>query len=267
MSNYGWMMVLLAIASGFAPTASATAAECTPGPVPASWTGPTVPVQQVPAATPNAMTLIMFRHGEKRIVEGKGYLENGNMSQVGERRAQRLPERLLSMFGCPDYLIAPDPSTKLGPRDAPNTFFFYVRPAGTIEPTAATLSFPLWLPYGFNNGHSLANDLLTAPEFSPSAAGPRKAFIAWEHLNIEKIAQYVLKQWGLKLSGNHEKIVINGNTYACQDGTLPTWPSCDYDSIWVLSIKGKKACFAHLHQGLDDPAYQESCRQNIPATK
>lgn len=236
------------------------AAECTPGPTPASWAMQASPEPYTPAAEPNAITLVLFRHGEKKILPDGKTLENGNMDVVGQKRAQRLPARLQQMFGCPDYLIAPDPSVKIEGDD--DIFYYYARPAGTIEPTATTLAYPLWMPYGFYYPQNLAADLLTAPVFAPSSvSAPKKAFIAWEHGNIVAMTNYIVSQWNLNVLPAGEKVTANGKTYQCQ--SIPSeWPGCDYDSVWVLNLLGNNVCYTHLHENLNNPAYQRACNKS-----
>ncbi|WP_145998750.1 hypothetical protein [Methyloterricola oryzae] len=237
----------------------AMAAKCNPGPIPTSWATQSTPVPYTPTAEPNAITLILFRHGEKKLLPNGRFLENGNMSEVGRKRAQRLPARLQGMFGCPDYLVAPNPSSKISGGE--NTFYYYERPAGTIEPTAASLSYPLWMPYSAIETPSLSDDLLTAPEFSPSSPStPRKIFIAWEHENILVLTHHLLTQWKLNALPEGESMKANQKAYQCQ--SIPTrWDGCDYDSIWVFNIQGNNLCYTHLHEHLNNPSYQKSCKK------
>lgn len=205
------------------------------------------------------ITLVMFRHGEKKILPNGQILENGNMDVVGQQRAQRLPARLQKMFGCPDYLVAPDPSVKIGGDD--NTYYYYERPAETIEPTAATLAYPLWMPYGFYYPQNLAADLLTVPVFAPSSPSePKKAFIAWEHNNIVAMMSYIVSQWNLNVLPAVEKVMANGKTYHCQN--IPSeWSQCDYDSVWVLNIQWSNVCYTHMQENLNNAAYQRACNK------
>jgi hypothetical protein len=239
---------------------------CTPGSVPVSWSAQTGPTESLtPTDMPNPITLIMLRHGEKLVQNGE-FLENGNMSEVGKIRAQRLPVRLKKLFGCPDTIVAPDPNEKI-PYDFndPDTqYFYYVRPAGTIEPTAASLAYPLWMPYGAMQRQELAADLLTAPEFAPpdpnDSFSPQKIFIAWEHENIVAMTSYIIETWGLSVFPRGQRLKVNGKTYRCE--SVPdTWDSCDYDSIWVLNIQGRSLCYTHMHEKLNNAAYQESCKK------
>lgn len=253
------MVKLIALGLVAGITSPVSAAQCIPGPVPKSWATPTEPVPYTPnPQEANTITLIMFRHGEKRILPSGSTLENGNMSAVGQTRARRLPARLQQMFGCPDFLVAPNPNVKIPGSN--NVFFYYERPAGTIEPTAATLAYPLWMPYGADDTPLLADDLLTAPEFAaPQQFAPRKVFIAWEHANIDIMTHYILARWNLSLLPPGKTVDANGKTYQCQN--VPTrWSGCDYDSIWVLNVQGKNICYTHMHENLNNPSYQKRCR-------
>ncbi|MEW6039210.1 MAG: hypothetical protein AB1648_13310 [Pseudomonadota bacterium] len=254
--NLGGGKSVLLIGALCAGTAN-EAGACSPGPVPASWAAQTAPTPYTPTAQANAITLIMFRHGEKTILPDGGFLENGNMNAVGQKRAQRLPARLKQMFGCPDYLVAPDPGVKIEGDNG--DFYYYERPAGTIEPTAAGLAYPLWMPYGFYYPEYLAADLLTAPEFAPSSPSqPNKVFIAWEHNNIVAMTNYIVSQWNLNVLPAGKKVSVNGKTYRCQ--SIPSsWSGCDYDSVWVLNIQEGNLCYTHMQEHLNNPAYQKAC--------
>lgn len=236
------------------------AETCTPGLVPDSWVAQTTPTPLTTSDVPNPITLIMVRHGEKLIENGK-FLENGNMSLVGQKRAQRLPSRLKKLFGCPDNIVAPDPTVKI---PHANKFYYYVRPAGTIEPTAASLSYPLWMPYGADQSQKLADDLLTASEFAPpdptKSYAPKKIFIAWEHDNLVLMTNYIILKWNLYVFPEGQSLKVNGKTYKCEP-VPSTWDSCDFDSIWVLNIQGNNLCYTHMNEKLNNGSYQKSCKK------
>jgi hypothetical protein len=236
------------------------AETCTSGLVPGSWSAATAPTSLTPVDVPNPISLFMVRHGEKLIKNGK-FLENGNMSKVGQNRAQRLPARLNKLFGCPDNIVAPDPTVKI---EQDNKFYYYVRPAGTIEPTAASLSYPLWMPYGADQPNKLADDLLTATEFAPpdpnNPYAPKKVFIAWEHNNLKIMTDYIINKWNLYVFPKGQSLKVNGKTYQCEP--VPSvWDSCDFDSIWVLNIQGNNLCYTHMYEKLNNASYQKSCKK------
>lgn len=262
-----------------------TTAACQPSSVPSAWltpqVGPTtvVPTPLISPLNLNAITLVLFRHGEKGLITsgtsaGQTVPENGNMSSIGQIRAQLLPARLNSLFGCPNYIIAPNPSGLIAgtPTSAGVTpLFYYERPSATIEPTATTLGFPIWMPYSFIDPQALAFDLLTNSAFAAPGNNPNTVFVAWEHNNILNMANYLQ---GIATSSNPAipgiqgmqidppgSIVTgaNGINYMCE--AIPsTWHGCDYDSIWVMNIHGgNRLCYTHRYENLNNTQYQSQC--------
>jgi hypothetical protein len=260
-------------------------AACQSGSVPGSWQAPvTLPLPSpnpetssvsnpasVSGALTNAMTLVLLRHGEKALqMNGNtpapgtttpNVPENGNMCSIGQTRAQLLPATLSTLFGCPDYIIAPNPSELTGSANS-----FYVRPLATIEPTATTIGFPVYTPYGYTNTPWLAYDLLTNSVFTQTASTPNIAFIDWEHNNLINLTNYIVGAGGLTVNGltvdpatQSAPFPLNGVSYYCQP--IPAgWPSCDYDSIWVLQVHdGSHVCYLHFYENLNNAQYQTNC--------
>ena len=95
----------------------------------------------------------------------------GQITCKGLNRALALPGTLISKFGKPDEIYAPDPTGKS--HDLGGTFD-YVRPLATIEPTAIRLGMPVNCGYRFDHIKELEAELL-----SPQHAG-KLIFIAWE---------------------------------------------------------------------------------------
>jgi hypothetical protein len=301
------------------PVSAANGTVCTSGPVPTgsptNWqqNGPITPAASyltpiADATTLNAMTLVFFRHGEEVLTAPvqsgitypfplsqysqslglvAGYNDVGNMSSIGQVRAQQLPATLNQYFGCPNYTIAPTPSVVTqGAGQGAGGYYNYVRPLATIEPTATTLGFPVWTPYGaypttnnylnINNitAYGLPYDLLTNAAFTNTSA-PFTAFIAWEHNNIVSMVNYILSKGGLTASGvatvaagTPSFFKLNGYNYQCQSlpatppALLPSaaiWNSCDWDSIWVLQIQGGQACYLHFYENLNNTQQQNNC--------
>jgi hypothetical protein len=262
--------------SWIAPNCAGTSKPCTTNPLPNPNPADT-PISSLPAQATslNSMTLVMFRHGEKAVYTtgtqaGQTVAENGNMSTIGLTRAANLPSTLNNYFGCPNYTIAPNPSLMVGNG---SQWYNYVRPLATIQPTAAVLGFPLYTPYGYQNTPWLASDLLTNPVFQQQAGQqPNIAFIAWEHNNIGVMTDYIVSAGASNLTANGLTIdpptqtspfPLNGQYYKCQSMPSPivgSWPSCDYDSIWVLQIHdGTHACFIHAYENLNNSQYQSNC--------
>jgi hypothetical protein len=255
------LVSLSAVFAVFAGLGSAAAAaDCRSIAPPAHWSGPE------PARAPsssanliNPLFLVMVRHGEKPLDADGFMIETGNLSAIGLRRATRLPERLLGLFGCPDLIVAPDPAVKIrNPRDG--LWFNYERASATVEPLAARLSFPLWMPYGYPQVDQLSVDLLRDRAFAPAADGrPRQVQIGWEHSAIVALTERLRSDGPLTLLPLGRTVRHNGRTLACQ--APPVWLGCDFDSIWVLAIAADgTACFSHQRQKLNTPAFQRQCR-------
>ena len=107
-------------------------------------------------------------------------IEDGNLGPAAEQRIMRLPDRLLKEFGCPDLLVATNPSIKMVNKIS-GQYFNYIRPLVTIAPLSMKLNFPVWTPYGYNQSDLLARDLIADTALSPDAErGHKTVFIAWE---------------------------------------------------------------------------------------
>jgi hypothetical protein len=239
---------------------AATAADCRSIAPPAHWSAQEPP--RAPASSTNRINplfLVMVRHGEKPLDADGFLIETGNLSAIGLRRAGRLPERLLGLFGCPDLIVAPDPSVKIKDKVS-DRWFNYERAAATVEPLAATLSFPLWMPYGYVAIDKLSVDLLRDPALAQGVDGrPRQVVLGWEHKAIMSLTERLQSDGPLRLLPPGRFVRHQGRRLACQ--RPPVWQACDFDSIWVLAIAADgTACFSHQHQKLNSPAFQRQCR-------
>lgn len=148
--------------------------------------------------------IIMVRHGEK---PANGL---GQLSCQGLNRSLALPQSLISQFGIPDYIFAPNPSELKEDKGTP---YDYIRPLATIEPTAISLEMPVNTNIGFKNIAELENQLLQ-PQYED-----KKIFIAWEHYYIQQLSKHL--------------VGVNNQT------TIPEWQSDDFDSIYVILIYTK----------------------------
>ena len=147
-------------------------------------------------------TIVFFRHGEKP----SGGL--GQLTCQGLNRALALPDVLLTRYGRPNFVYAPNPAVKIS--DAAGSFY-YVRPLATLEPTAIRAGRSVNTNYGFNNVAGLKAILIR-----PSKADTT-IFVAWEHLYLVRIVQSIMNSYG---------------------GGVPVraWPSGDYDSLYVVRV-------------------------------
>jgi regulation of enolase protein 1 (concanavalin A-like superfamily) len=179
-----------------------------------------------PGTPPATETIVFLRHGEK---PSGGY---GQITCQGLQRALALPAVLTSRFGTPDAIFAPNPAPKV---TDPAGNFYYVRPLATIEPTAIRLGMPVNAQYGFTDIAGLQGTLLS------SAYSASTIFVAWEHLKLQELVQNIM------------------NTYG-GGAPVPSWPSGDYDSLYVVRLTTSggvtTAQFDHDYEGLD----------NLPAT-
>lgn len=134
------------------------------------------------AASAQADTqLVMFRHAEK---PNPGL---GQLSCQGLNRALALPRVLLSRYGKPNALYAPDPGAK---KDDDGTPYNYLRPLATIEPTAIRAGLPVDTHLAWDDMDHLEQELL-----SPAHDG-QTLFVAWEHHVLEDLARDILKRRG-----------------------------------------------------------------------
>jgi hypothetical protein len=180
----------------------------------------TEPPASKPAAQPEVETLVCIRHGEKPA----GGL--GQLNCRGLNRALALPKVLLSRYGDPKFIFAPNPTQK-----ADKGQYYYIRPLATIEPTAIRLGMPVDTEFGFEQIKQLEREL-EKPAYHGATV-----FVAWEHIKLDDFAKLLVKRFG----GDAAQV--------------PAWPHDDYDSIFVFKItrEGKKqsVAFSVEHEGLD----------------
>src|SRR5580700_3639667 len=119
-------------------------------------------------------TIVFIRHAEKPVAG------LGQINCQGFNRALALPAVLLSKFGKPDVIYAPDPTGKV--HDPAGTFD-YLRPLATIEPTAIRLGLPVNCDYRYDGIKDLESELV-----SPAHAG-QVIFIAWEHHTLNQMVR------------------------------------------------------------------------------
>ena len=149
-------------------------------------------------------TIVLVRHGEKP-PEGLGQL-----TCKGLNRALALPNVLITRYGKPDFVYAPNPSVQVP--DGNSGPYSYVRPLVTIEPTAIRLAMPVNTQIGFNEIDKLQKELMQ-PAYANSVI-----FVAWEHIALYQFARQML------LSNGKDPSVV------------PDWPNSDYDTIYIFRI-------------------------------
>jgi hypothetical protein len=167
-------------------------------------------------------TIIIVRHGEKP-AQGLGQL-----SCKGLNRALSLPAVLLSRYGNPSAIFAPNPAVK---KIDKGVAYAYVRPLATIEPLAIQSGLPVNVDWGMEETDKLSERLLAQTEGT--------FVVAWEHHYAEKLARQLI----LALHGNPAEI--------------PAWNDADFDSIYIIQFAGdakgaRQATFRHEYQGLND---------------
>lgn len=170
-----------------------------------------------------AETIVMLRHAEK---------PDGGLGQLncqGLNRALALPNVLLSRFGKPAAIFAPNPGIE---KIDQGQSYNYIRPLATIEPTAIRAGLPVNTQWGFEDVESLKNSLLS------DALQNQTVFVAWEHRLLEQLARDMLEQLG------------------ADPATVPVWDGKDFDSIYVVNIErdgngNLSAAFHTEHQGLN----------------
>jgi hypothetical protein len=171
------------------------------------------------SADPMVETIVAIRHGEK---PAAGL---GNLNCKGLNRALALPEVLLSKYGEPQFVFAPNPAERYDGGD-----YNYVRPLVTIEPTAIRCQLPVNTEFGYNQIDDLAKEL-RRPEYQRATI-----FIAWEHGELDNFAKLLVASYG------------------GDPGQVPFWSEKDYDTIFVLRIRHGKdhdtIAFSVDHEGL-----------------
>jgi len=176
----------------------------------------------VAQAPPTTQTIVFVRHGEK---PSNGL---GQLSCRGLNRALALPGMIEKKFGKPVAIFAPDPSQR---KKDSGTYYDYVRPLATIEPTAIANGLPIGADYGFTQTGKIRK-ALENPAFADALV-----VVAWEHTLIEDIVRKLMSAHG------GDKSVV------------PTWDGMDFDGIYVVTITrngGTSAiAFARDTQGLD----------------
>jgi hypothetical protein len=183
--------------------------------------GQTNAVASTGTSSQSVETIVCFRHGEKPS-DGLGQL-----NCRGLNRALALPDVLLTKYGKPQFVFAPNPTQKV---DQHGTYY-YVRPLATIEPTAIRCGLPVNTQFGYQEIQGLEGELRT-PEYQNATI-----FIAWEHALLDDFVKNLLKSNG----GNPAEV--------------PAWPSKDFDTIFLVKItrSGGDASVHFIidHEGLD----------------
>ena len=167
-------------------------------------------------------TIVCIRHGEKP----PGGL--GQLTCRGLNRALALPDVLLAKYGKPQFAFAPCPTQKV---DGTGAVYYYVRPLATIEPTAIRCGLPVNTQFGYQEIKGLEAEL-QKPEYEDATI-----FVAWEHRLLDEFVQDLLRTNG----GNPAQV--------------PSWPSQDYDTIFVVRITrfgpARSVGFIIDHEGLN----------------
>ncbi|HTI37790.1 MAG TPA: hypothetical protein VL484_09540 [Vicinamibacterales bacterium] len=147
-------------------------------------------------------TVVFFRHAEKP-ASGLGLL-----SCQGLNRALALPAVLLSRFGTPDFLYAPDPSVKISD---PTGSYYYVRPLTTIEPTAIRAQRSINTHYGYTDISSLESLIIRSTKANTTI------FVSWEHEYLQRLVQDIMNRYG-------------------GGALVPAWVTGDYDTMYVVHV-------------------------------
>jgi hypothetical protein len=174
----------------------------------------------LPWAYADDATIIIVRHGEKP-AQGLGQL-----SCKGLNRSLALAPVLLSRYGMPVVIYAPNPSVKKADK---GVSYAYVRPLATIEPLAIRAGLPVNLDWSMTDTSPLAEAIMVRTQGTQ--------VVAWEHHLGEQLARQLLA----KLGGNPAEV--------------PVWNNADFDSIYVIRVAGqgkdRRAVFARESEGLN----------------
>jgi len=166
------------------------------------------------------VTLVMFRHAEKPV---GGF---GQLSCQGLNRALAMPRVLLSRYGTPAQLFAPNPGAA---KVDDGVSYNYLRPLATIEPTAIRLGLPVNTTWAWNDIAHLQGELL-----EPRHDG-QTLYIAWEHHELENLARAILEQRG------------------GDPGQVGRWREDDFDTVYVVTLRSDgTSTFKADREGLDN---------------
>jgi hypothetical protein len=161
----------------------------------------------VTASTSSNETIVVLRHGEKA-VDGLGQL-----NCMGLNRSLALPKILIGRFGRAHAIFSPSPAFQMKESAlSGKSYYSYVRPLATIEPTAVQLGLPVDTQLSFKDIAGLQS-AVTAPAYANSTV-----FIAWEHKYAYDFARQMLQAYGLDRS------------------QVPPWPTDDFDTLYVFHI-------------------------------
>jgi hypothetical protein len=176
--------------------------------------------QAAKATDAKVETIIFIRHAEKPVAG------LGQLNCQGLNRALALPAVLMSKFGKPDQIYAPDPAGKV--HDPAGTFD-YLRPLATIEPTAIRLGMPVSCDYHYDQIKELETELL-----SPERVG-QTIVIVWEHRFLNQMVKDLVQ------------------TKGADPKQVPDWPGSEYDRIDILRIPAGTGAisFAQDHENLN----------------
>jgi hypothetical protein len=166
-------------------------------------------------------TIVILRHGEK---PEAGL---GQLTCKGQNRALALAPLLLSRYGIPATIYAPNPAVL---KNDKGFSYAYIRPLATIEPTAIRAGLPVQIGLGMEDIQPLVDQL------RGKTSG--RYFVAWEH------------HWGAALA--RSLIVADGGDAS----EVPPWDDSDFDSLYVVRItqdaQGQRSArFSHEQQNLN----------------
>lgn len=165
-------------------------------------------------------TVVIVRHAEKPS------LGLGQLSCRGLNRALALAPVLLSRYGKPAAIYAPNPAVLKKDRGVP---YAYIRPLATIEPLAIRAGMPVNLKWSMTDVPEMGEELV-------EATGTQ--VVVWEHHWGENLARYLMS----RLGGDPR--------------VVPEWGDEDFDSIYLVRIVdaadgSKRASFSRESEGLE----------------
>ena len=139
----------------------------------------------------------------------------GQLSCQGLNHALLLPGYFKTNFPKPDYIFAPNPGDKVKEIHFDGSYYSYVRPLVTIEPTAIALKMPVNTEIGYTEENRFVNTLLQEKYHGATI------FAAWEHEHLMLIAQRFLKKFG-------------------NAAVIPHWSEHDFNTVYVFTIDWNK---------------------------
>lgn len=154
-----------------------------------------------------SLKVVIVRHGEKPPKDK----DNGNLSCDGLNRSLKLPAVIVTKFGVPNHIYAPELSS--GSRTGHSRMF------QTATPLAALYNLKINTKFDEDDTDDAADDVKSKKKV---------VLMVWEHSQIPSLAKSLQP-----------------------DGAPTTWDGDDFDSIWILDYSSGTGKWSQSTEGID----------------